>query len=164
MKYILLVVLLSSSYSIGYTQSDKTIFYFEAKKNRTFELKLDTISNKMTFRKFKKHKLLYELVDVLSDSIVVFSYGYYFRGGGAANAGMDINVIYFKQRNSIGVLYYQFESEENSLNIGFNEINLNGRINNFKAIENSFKGNLLDLRFDNIIPVVENEELNFKED
>jgi len=77
---------------------------------------------------------------------------------------MDINVIYFKQRNSIGVLYYQFESEENSLNIGFNEINLNGRINNFKAIENSFKGNLLDLRFDNIIPVVENEELNFKED
>lgn len=118
----------------------------------------------MIFRKFKKHKLLYELVDDLSDSIVVFSYGYYFRGGGIANAGMDINVIYFQQRSSVGVLYYKYESEGNSLNIGFNEINLNGRINNFKAIENSFKGALLDLRFDNIIPVIENVELNFKKD
>lgn len=164
MKSFLVFILLISCYSVGYSQSEKTIFYFEAKKNRTFELKLDTISNKMIFRKFKKHKLLYELVDDLSDTISVFTYGFYFRGGGIANAGMDLNVIYFEQKNFIGWLYYEYRSEDNSLKIGYREMNMNGRINEFKAKKKSFKELLLDLRFDGIIPIIEYEELDFKLD
>lgn len=164
MKSFLVLVLLIGCYSIGYSQSEKTIFYFEAKKNSTFELKLDTISNKLVFRKFKKNKLLYELVDDLSDTIVVFSYAYYFRGGGIANAGMDLNVIRFEQKNYIGWLYHEYKSEDNSLKIGYSEMNLNGRINSIEANKKSFKGLLLDLRYDGIIPIIEYDEIIIKKD
>jgi hypothetical protein len=86
-----------------------------------------------------------------NDSWQLFTYSYYFRGGGKENAGLDLNYLTFENNGYTYKLYQEYSAEDNSENAGILVTGANGVETDFKAVRNSVKGSLIDLRYNNKI-------------
>jgi hypothetical protein len=77
----------------------------------------------------------------------LFTYSYYFRGGGKENAGIDLNYLTFTNNGYTYKIYQEYSSEDNSENAGVLVTSMDINDTDIKAVKNTIKGSLVDLRF-----------------
>lgn len=83
-----------------------------------------------------------------------FSSAYYFRGGGKANAGLEIDNLIFENEGYKYVIYRDYSAgddktpEEMKTGIIVEKIDSGKELKNLKANENTIKGGWYDLRID----------------
>lgn len=86
-----------------------------------------------------------------NDSWQLFTYSWYFRGGGKENAGLDLNYLTFENNGYVYKLYQEYSAEDNSESAGILVTGANKDETDFKAVKNSVKGSLIDLRYNDKI-------------
>lgn len=77
----------------------------------------------------------------------LFTYSYYFRGGGKENAGLDLNYLTFTNNGYTYKLYQEYSAEDNSENAGIIVTDKDMKETDIKAVKKSVKGSLIDLRY-----------------
>lgn len=122
-------------------------------------LSIDTVRNEMIYRFGNETAAELEIKDNLNDSIPVFCYSYYFRGGGVANAGLDLNYVTFVNADYEYKIYYEYSAEENDSSVGIRVKKLSDNTTcDIKGQYKSVKGSLVaPFRWDNLIPIVDME-------
>jgi hypothetical protein len=77
-----------------------------------------------------------------------FTYEYYFRGGGEANSGLDLNYLVFKNEGYEYRVYQEYSSEEKATIIGVKVTELStGKETDIKGESNSLIGNLYYIKY-----------------
>lgn len=77
----------------------------------------------------------------------LFAYSYYFRGEGKENAGLDLNYLTFTNNGYTYKIYQEYSSEDNSEKAGVIVTSMDINDTDFKAVKNTIKGSLIDLRY-----------------
>ncbi len=77
----------------------------------------------------------------------LFTYSYYYRGGGKENAGLDLNYLTFTNNGYTYKLYQEYSAEDNSENAGIIVTDKDMKETDIKAVKKSVKGSLIDLRY-----------------
>lgn len=77
----------------------------------------------------------------------LFTYSYYFRGGGKENAGLDLNYLTFTNNGYTYKIYQEYSAEDNSENAGIIVTDNDMKETDIKAVKKSVKGSLIDLRY-----------------
>lgn len=85
--------------------------------------------------------------DLNESSWELFTYSYYFRGGGKENAGLDLNYLTFTNNGYTYKLYQEYSAEDNSEAAGVIITGMDINDTDIKAVKNSVKGSLIDLRY-----------------
>ncbi len=136
--------------------NEKLLFSFVTERSKTLQLTLDTVNNIMIYRFGRKAETELEIRDDLNDSIPVFTYSFYYRGGGQSNSGLDLNYITFINGGYKYVIYSEYSAEEDDTSIGIRVTDLN------EGITKDISGNYTTLigsldspfRWDELIPTV----------
>ncbi len=157
MKLILCIAfLLSFCFAFAQKSNEVNVYSFQLKSGKDISLSRDTLENKLTYRCIKKGTVELEIVDDLNDTIAVFTYVYYFRGGGKANDGMDLNSIQFDNGGYHYDIYNNYSATEESLDFGIAVMNITSlKLTDLKGKTDSIEGSIIDFRFDRIIPVLD---------
>lgn len=155
----ILLFLLSWNNSFSQEANEKTLFSFKTKSNKSMVLSLDTVKNEMIYRFGNETTTELEIKDNLNDTIPVFHYSYYFRGGGIANAGLDLNYVTFVNAGYEYKIYYEYSAEGNDSSVGIRVKNLSdNKTVDIKGQYKSVDGSLVaPFRWDNLIPIVDME-------
>ena len=103
MKKILIIILLIASIrSFGQSlllSNEETIFSFKTKSGKTVLIAKDRKNAYIVYRYGKDNKIELDYPKDKKESWNKFTYFYYFRGGGKANAGLDLDRIAFVNNN-----------------------------------------------------------------
>jgi len=76
-----------------------------------------------------------------------FEYAFYFRGGGAQNAGLDLNYLSFVHGDWKYVIYQEYDAEADSLSVGIRLYSqTDDRKIELEGAPSSLVGSLVDLR------------------
>lgn len=156
MKRILsLIFLLFNLYSFSQAKHEKLLFSFKTKQGKSLQLTLDTLNNVMIYRFGKAKATELEIKDELSDTIPVFTYSYYLRGGGKANAGLDLNYVSFVNKGFKYIIFSEYDAESETTDVGIRIIDLKtGKNYSVKGLSSSVKGSLIaSFRWDGLIPI-----------
>jgi hypothetical protein len=113
-------------------------------------------SDYIVFRIGTTDKIEFEFPIDKNDSWNQFMYSYYFRGGGIANEGVDLNNLSFRCGDNIYKLYQEYDSMSSSTNVGIEITDtVKNDIIDIKGLSDSIEGSLTPLRF--------NEKINIEE-
>lgn len=151
MKKILVILLIFSSASV-YSQlvkkGETELFRFKTSGGKTAVICTGDNETYIVYRFGTNSKVELTYPAALnSDSWHLFTYSYYYRGGGKENAGLDLNYLTFENNGYIYKLYQEYSAEDNSESAGILVTGANGADTDFKAVKNSVKGSLIDLRY-----------------
>lgn len=140
-------------------KNEKLLFSFSTELSQTVKLTLDTVNNEMIFRFSKPNEPDLEIKDDLMDSISIFTYSFYFRGGGINNAGLDLNYISFANKESNYTIYSEYTAEDEITSVGIKISNSNNTIiSDTKGIYKTVQGSLVSpFRWDQLIPIIDME-------
>ncbi len=156
MKNLLIIslILTFSNYSKAQENNEQLIYSFKTEEGKLTEITLDTVSNKLIFRFGKSDKTDLEIADNLDDTIVVFKYSYYLRGGGAENAGLDLNYLTFSNDKHSYEIFDEYSAEDNMEYIGIRIMDTTyENVNEIRGIPESREGVLMDFRYNGLIPI-----------
>lgn len=157
---IILTLLLHVSCAFAQHSSEKNIFSFQTAKNKQCSLSLDTLSQTIIYRFGTSKHIELEVSDNLYDADTVFTYDYYFRGGGKQNCGLDLNTVSFRKDDVRYCIYYNYSAESGKTWMGFDWDNgVTGESGSIRGKLKTMKGSLVDFRFNELIPVIENGNL-----
>ena len=82
-----------------------------------------------------------------------FFYSFYFRGGGAANEGLDLNSVSFRNGEYRYEVYQEYSAQDSSTRVGVRVTNeQTGKEFEIQGRPETVKGSLVDFRFDERIP------------
>lgn len=154
MKYILILLFISvSSVSAQLLLKGETeVFRFKTKSGKTAIICKGENESYIVYRFGTNKKVELEYPSAKNnDSWQLFTYSYYFRGGGKENAGLDLNYLSFENNGYTYKLYQENSAEDNSESAGILVTGANGIETDFKAVKNSVKGSLIDLRYNDKI-------------
>jgi hypothetical protein len=136
--------------------SEKILYSFNTDNKKKVVLALDTLTNTMIYRFGTEAKTELEIKDNLDDTIRVFTYNFYMRGGGAENSALDLNYIVFENNGFEYRLYDEYSAEDNSSEIGIRVMDLQtNAVTEMKGEEKSKRNSLVDFRFTGLVPVIE---------
>jgi hypothetical protein len=77
----------------------------------------------------------------------MFEYSFYLRGGGAANAGLDLNYLTFTNGDWKYILYHEYQAAADRIDFGVRVINLKSKQKrDFHGLAGTCQGSLLPLR------------------
>lgn len=94
-----------------------------------------------------RDKIEFEFPVNKTDSWSKFTYSYYLRGGGAENAGMDMNYLMFENDEYEYKVYEEFIAEDNVTNVGVKITDKSTKKEmDIKGLSNSIQGSLVSLR------------------
>jgi len=144
-----------------YAQNDNEVlvFSFETKPSKKMTLTHDTLTNTLIYRFASSEGIELEISDQLNDTIPIFTYSYYFRGGGIQNIGLDLNYVSFSNGAYIYKIYDEYSAEGMSSLIGITVYDESiDELTNIRGLNDSRYGSLVDFRFNELIPIVEEEE------
>jgi len=145
---ILLLVTASTTFAQLVKKGETEIFRFKTSGGKTAVICTGDSDSYIVYRFGTNGKV--ELVYPAAmniDSWQLFTYSYYFRGGGKENAGLDLNYLSFENNGYLYKLYQEYSAEDNSETAGILVTGANGVETDFKAVKNSVKGSLVDLRY-----------------
>ncbi len=101
----------------------------------------------IVYRYGVREKIELEYPRQKSGSWKLFSYSYYLRGGGAANAGLDLNALSFTNSVFTYTVYWDYSAEDDSTTVGIRVKNLKtGKEVDLPGVLSSVIGSLVDLR------------------
>ncbi|HRE10974.1 MAG TPA: hypothetical protein PK605_06390 [Ignavibacteria bacterium] len=145
---ILLLVTASTTFAQLVKKGETEIFRFKTSGGKTAVICTGDSDSYIVYRFGTNGKV--ELVYPAAmniDSWQLFTYSYYFRGGGKENAGLDLNYLSFENNGYLYKLYQEYSAEAESESAGIIVTGANGIETDFKAVSNSVKGSLVDLRY-----------------
>ena len=150
-----LVILLSLGGFLATAQQEAYI-RFKTDNGKTMSLSLDTTTNTLTYSYGFAGKPELILSDNLNDTISVFTYAWYMRGGGSANDGLNLTQFRFENDGYSYAIYYDYTAVDNQCTCGITVTHLaSGKVTNIKGNPRTLSCNLSRFRFENLIPVVE---------
>jgi hypothetical protein len=158
-KYILLTSLfiglfvfkLSSQPNLHSTET--LLYSFTTQSGKTMILAKDKKDAYIVYRFGTKDKIELEVLDKTKKQ---FKYSFYLRGGGKANEGMDLNYVYFTNKDFKYVIFDTYSANGNVHKIGLRLINLKtNEAAVIKGIEKTKKGNLIDFRDNGLLEIGE---------
>ena len=153
---ICMIFMLTVGVSFTQKASEVNVYSFQLKSGKNISLSRDTLENKLIYRCVKKGTVELEIVDDLNDTIPVFTYVYYFRGGGKGNDGLDLNSVQFDNGGYHYEIYNNYYATEESLDLGIAVMNISSlKLTDLKGKNGSVEGSIIDFRFDRIIPVLD---------
>ncbi|WP_294823438.1 hypothetical protein [uncultured Flavobacterium sp.] len=132
----------------GYVKSNEDlVFSFKTDKGKRVVLTKDKKNKYLVYRFGTKDKIEMEFPGGLKDSWSKFRYSYYRRGGGKANAGIEIQNIIFENDGYKYVLYHNYSAEEDEQTVGILVINNStGKETQIKGNVNTVEGSLMEIR------------------
>ncbi|MGI4870150.1 MAG: hypothetical protein ACRYFX_03110 [Janthinobacterium lividum] len=126
--------------------SETTVFSFRTANGKTASLCEGPKGAYLVYRFGTAAKTELQYPAVLdASSWRKFTYSFYLRGGGAANAGMDLNHLSFKNGGAKYVIYSEYSSEDSKEEVGI-EVHANGKTAHITGKPATVKGSLTDLR------------------
>jgi len=145
---ILILVTASSAFAQLVKKGETEIFRFKTSGGKTAVICTGDSDSYIVYRfgTNSKVELVYPAA-MNSDSWQLMTYSYYFRGGGKENAGLDLNYLSFENNGFLYKLYQEYSAETESETAGIIVTGANGVETDFKAVPNSVKGSLVDLRY-----------------
>ena len=145
---ILILVTASSVFAQLVKKGETEIFRFKTSGGKTAVICTGDSDSYIVYRfgTNSKVELVYPAA-MNSDSWQLMTYSYYFRGGGKENAGLDLNYLSFENNGYLYKLYQEYSAETESETAGIIVTGANGVETDFKAVSNSVKGSLVDLRY-----------------
>ena len=150
---LILLVTSINSYSQNYIlENEELIFSFDTKKGKHMVLAKGKMNEYIIYRFGTKNKIEFEFPNKSKDSWTKFKYSYWLRGGGSSNSGIDLNYIYFTNKDFRYVVYdtYFSEKEEYSIGIRITNLKTNETIS-IKGDKRKQKGTLVDFRENNLL-------------
>jgi len=138
---------------VSYTlKNEEAIFSIETKTGKIAVLSKDKSNKYIVYRFGSKDKIELEYPGKTQDSWKKFKYSFYFRGGGKANEGMDLNYIAFENNGFKYVIYDTYGAVENSAESGILVTNLKtSKTSTIKA--KTKKGTLIDFRENKLLEI-----------
>jgi hypothetical protein len=124
------------------------VFSFKNEEGEVFSLCKGKDDKYLVFRQGKGHKVTFQYPAKLDENAWNgFSYGYYLRGGGKENDGLDLNSVVFEADGKRYILYDEWHADSDSNFLGL-------KIRNIKTNETekkegnpkTEKGSLIELR------------------
>jgi hypothetical protein len=133
--------------------NEELVFSFKTTTNKLMTLTRDVNNNYIVYRYGTESKTELEVKDNLKDDIPKFYYSFVFRGGGPGNEAVDINWVYFYNKQFRYVIYDEYISVSDKRKFGIQIINQKTKEEfTIDGIAGSKKGSLLDLRFSDLLP------------
>jgi len=143
--------------------NEKIVFSFETNKGKTMSLAMDKNQKYIVYRFGQAGKVELQYPEEFSGTFEKFTYNYYMRGGGAANAGLDLNYVSFTGDTHKIIIYEEYssgdpENPEESTSVGLRIIDLKtNKETKILGLEKTMQGSLIDFRDNGLISVVEGE-------
>jgi hypothetical protein len=135
-------------------ETEVVYFSFKTRNDKTMTLSHNTTTNTLIYRFSNAKAVELEITDDLNDDTPVFTYGYYHRGGGADNAGLDLNQVRFETDDFKYEIYDNWSAEDNISSIGISVTDkTTGKQTNISGVLNTRSGRLPDLWAKELIPV-----------
>lgn len=129
-------------------KGESEIFRFKTKAGKTAIVCKGENESYLVYRFGTNGNIELEYPSELNESSwQLFTYSYYFRGGGKENAGLDLNYLTFTNNSYTYKLYQEYSAEDNSEAAGIIVTDKDLKETDIKAVKNSVKGSLIDLRY-----------------
>lgn len=146
--FLAVFFLFMSSVAIAQNGGQNLSFAFTTENKGLVKLTFDSGNNELAFAYVPVGSPGILLQDKLDDSIAIFTYTYYFRGGGKVNAGLDLNYLSFIYGLNKYTLYQEYSAEANSTEIGLRISELTSEEEEVEIIGliEAMSGNLTDFR------------------
>ncbi|AWH84335.1 hypothetical protein HYN59_04035 [Flavobacterium album] len=127
--------------------NEELVFSFKTNNGKNVVLAKSKADKYLVYRFGTKSKIELEYPGDLKDSWSQFKYAYYFRGGGKANAGLEIQNIIFENDGYEYIIYYDYSAEDDQISVGV--LVTNTKTNKeYKIIgnKNTIEGSLMEIR------------------
>jgi len=146
---------------LGYGQAyilanEELIYSFKIQSGKIMSLSKNNTNEYLVYRFGTKDKVELEYPDKTKDSWTKFKYSYYFRGGGVANEGLDLNYLNFVYNNFRYVIFDTYSASNNSQKIGIKVTDLSSnKTTILRGINKTQKGSLLEFRDNELVETIE---------
>ncbi len=143
--------------------TEKIVFSFKTDKGKTMCLAMEKGGKYLVYRFGQAGKVELQYPEELTNTFEKFTYNYYMRGGGAGNAGVDLNYVSFTGDTHKIIIFEEYsagdpDNPKESTSVGIRIINLKtNKENKIQGLEKSKQGSLVDFRDNGLIKVVEGE-------
>ena len=151
-----LFLLLLTPLSLPAQEPDRILFGFESEEGDAWQIIAEGGRESIAIRWAKRDSLVLELVDLLQDTDTLLSYGYYLRGGGTSNAGLDLNSLHYQNAE------YHLEFKDDwSADGDYQQIDLEmtefstGEVHYFLADPSTLEGSIMEFRYNELAREVE---------
>lgn len=133
-------------------ENEEVVFSFNTKNGKKLVLAKDKENQYIVYRFGTLDKIEIEYPEKNKESWSKFTYGYYLRGGGKQNAGMELESVFFQIDNFQYTIYKNYYSENNSFETGIKVKNvLNDTIVDIIGKYKTIKGSFYKLRDEELI-------------
>jgi len=142
---------------------EKIVFSFRTAKGKIMSLSMDKSQKYLVYRFGSEGKVELQFPEELTNTFEKFTYNYYMRGGGAANAGLDLNYVSFTGDTHKIIIFEEYSSgdpdnPEESTSVGIRIVDLKTKKETkIEGIEKSKQGSLIDFRDNGLIKVLDGE-------
>ena len=136
--------------------SETVIFSFNTQNGKIVTLNKENNNHYIVYRFGTRNKTEFEYSDTTKSSWTKFTYSFYLRGGGVQNEGMDLNYVYFINKNYKYVIYNTYVAADEKISVGIKIVDLKtGKISNIKGDIKTRKGTLSDFRDNGLLKIGE---------
>lgn len=135
--------------------NEKVLFSFETDRYKKMVLAKDTANGYIVYRFGSYNNIELEYPARNKDSWNKFAYSYYFRSGGGANAGLDLNYVAFDNNGTRYVIYETYSAENNESAVGVKVIASDRTETDIPGIYRKRRGTLINFRYNSLVPMGE---------
>lgn len=140
-------------------KNESLIFSFNTQTGKYVMLAKDKDNAYIIYRYGIRDSIEFEYPEKNKDSWKKFTYSFYFRGGGAANEGVDLNYLYFTNKGYKYSIYDTYEAVNKISAIGIKVTDLKtNKTVDIKGTKKTRKGTLTTFRDAGLVKVEELEQ------
>jgi len=140
---------------------EEIIFSFKSEKGKTMNILLQKDKKYLVYRFGTEQKTELQFPEELSNTFEQFSYSYYFRGGGAANAGLDLNYLSFSGDTHKFIIFQEYsaegeegDGEQSAVGIRIVDLKTNKEFE-ISGINSTVSGDLSVFRDNGLVKIIE---------
>lgn len=149
-------MLLLTPLSLPAQEHDRLLFGFESEEGDAWQIVAEDGREAIVIRWVKRDSLVLELVDLLQDTDTLLSYGYYLRGGGTSNAGLDLNSLHYQNAEYHLEFKDDWSADDDHQQVDLEMTKLStGAVHYFLADTSTLVGSILEFRYNELVREVE---------
>ena len=137
--------------------NEEIVMAIQMNDGKIMTLCKDTAENYLLYRFGTPQRVELEYPSKEKSSWERFTYSFYLRGGGAENAGLDLNYVYFEREGYRYIIYDTYDATENQSEQGIKVENLKtGEIKVLSGKKMKIGSSLIDFRDNTLIQKSDN--------